>query len=372
MASAGSVPAFDLSRQYSAIKAEMDAAVAGVLAGGSFILGENVGAFEKEFAAYCGADFAVGVGSGTEALHVALLALGIGAGDEVITVPHTAVATVAAVELAGARPVLVDVDPQTMTMDPRLVEAKITSRSKAILPVHIYGQTADLDPLLALAQRRNVMLIEDCAQAHGAQYRGKRAGSLGIAGCFSFYPTKNLGAYGDGGMVVTSDEAVARRLRLYREYGWEQRYVSSVRGGTNSRLDELQAAILRVKLRHLDEWTEARRARAAQYGSLLQGAAVLTPVEKDYARHVYHLYVIRSQRRDALRQYLRDNGVGTAIHYPVPVHVQPGYADLGNGRGSFPVSERLAGEILSLPMFPELTDAETQHTAAMIRQFEAQ
>ncbi len=365
------VPAFDLSRQYAAIKPEMDAAIAGVLAEGSFILGENVTAFEDEFAEYCGVYHAVGVGSGTEALHIALLALGIGAGDEVITVPHTAVATVAAVELAGARPVLVDVDPQTMTMDARLVEDKITRRTRAILPVHLYGHTADLDPLLALARRKNLALIEDCAQAHGAEYHGKRAGSLGIVGCFSFYPTKNLGAYGDGGMVVTSDVAVARRLRLFREYGWEQRYVSSVRGGVNSRLDELQAAILRVKLRHLDEWTNARRARAAQYNEALAGSAVLTPVEKSFARHVYHLYVIRSQRRDALRQYLKDNGVGTAIHYPVPVHLQPGYADLGSGRGSFPVSEQLAGEILSLPMFPELTAKETQQTAALICQFEA-
>jgi dTDP-4-amino-4,6-dideoxygalactose transaminase len=366
------VPAFDLSRQYAAIKPEIDAAVAAVLAGGSFILGENVSAFEKEFSDYCGVGYAVGVGSGTEALHVALLALGIGAGDEVITVPHTAVATVAAVELAGARAVLVDVDPQTMTMDTSSVEERITSRTKAILPVHLYGQTADLDPLLALARRRNVALIEDCAQAHGAEYRAKRAGSLGIVGCFSFYPTKNLGAYGDGGMIVTSDETVARRLRLFREYGWEQRYVSSVRGGTNSRLDELQAALLRVKLRHLDEWTEARRARATEYNALLAGSGVLTPLEMEYALHVYHLYVIRSRRRDALRQYLRDHGVGTAIHYPVPVHLQPGYADLGNGLGSFPVSEKLAGEILSLPMFPELTSPETQQTASLIRQFEAQ
>jgi dTDP-4-amino-4,6-dideoxygalactose transaminase len=366
------IPAFDLSRQYAAIRPELDAAIGGVLSKGSFILGENVQAFEREFAAYVGVDHAVGVGSGTEALHLALLALGIGAGDEVITVPHTAVATVAAIELAGARPVLVDIEPRTMTMDPALVEAKITVRTRAILPVHLYGHPAALDPLLAIARRRGLHLIEDCAQAHGAEYQGRRVGALGHVGCFSFYPTKNLGAYGDGGAVVTNDGQIARRLRSLREYGWEERYVSAIGGGMNTRLDEMQAAILRVKLCHLDEWTQARRALAAAYAHALAGADVTIPVETADARHVYHLYVIRARQRDALRQYLKDNGVGTGIHYPVPVHLQPGYARLGSGLGTFPESERAAADILSLPMFPELTAAEAETVALHVGRFGAE
>jgi dTDP-4-amino-4,6-dideoxygalactose transaminase len=359
-----------LSRQYTAIKNEIDMAIAGVLATGRFILGDNVVAFEQEFAAYCGVEHAVGVGSGTEALHLALLALDIGAGDEVITVPHTAVATVAAIELAGADPVLVDVEPATMTMDPIEVEAKITSRTRAILPVHLYGHPAHLAALGAIAARHGLLVVEDCAQAHGAEYEGRRVGGFGHVGCFSFYPTKNLGAYGDGGMVVTNDAALARKLRLLREYGWQERYVSSQRGGTNSRLDELQAAILRVKLRHLEEWTAARRALAAHYGALLAYSGVSAPAEAVNVRHVYHLYVIRSLQRDALQAYLRGHGVATSIHYPTPVHLQPGYADLARGSGSFPVCERLAEEILSLPMFPELTTAEVEQTAGLIRRCE--
>ncbi len=363
------VPAFDLARQYAAIKGDIDAAVSGVLSKGNFILGENVAAFEREFAAFCGVEHAVGVGSGTEALHLALLALGIGAGDEVITVPHTAVATVAAIELAGARPVLVDVEPSTMTMDPALLEGRITTRTKAILPVHLYGHPANLAPLLAITRRRNLYLIEDCAQAHGARYGGVRVGGLGHVGCFSFYPTKNLGAYGDGGAVVCNDAALAKKLRMLREYGWQERYVSAMRGGMNTRLDELQAAILRVKLRHLDEWTQARRHWAGSYGDLLAGAQVVAPGEAADALHVYHLYVIRCRQRDALRAYLKEHGVGSGIHYRVPVHLQPGYADLGSGRGSFPVTEQLADEILSLPMFPELTASEVAETASLITQF---
>jgi len=252
------------------------------------------------------------------------------------------------------------------------VEAKITSRTKAILPVHLYGHPADLDRLLLIARRRNLLLIEDCAQAHGAEYRGRRVGSLGHAGCFSFYPTKNLGAYGDGGMVVTNDATIAKKLRLLREYGWEERYVSSVRGGMNSRLDELQATILRVKLRHLEEWTRARRMRAGEYTELLAGSGALAAREMGYARHVYHLYVVRSRQRVALSSFLKERGVGTGIHYPVPVHLQPGYADLGRGVGSFPVTEQLAQEILSLPMFPELTAAETQQVGSLVRLFGAQ
>ncbi len=363
------IPAFDLTRQYASIKGELDAAVSAVLTSGRFILGENVAAFEREFAAYCGVAHAIGVASGTDAIHLALRALGTGRGDEVLTVPHTAVATVAAVELSGARPVLVDVDATTMTMDPALVAARITPHTRAILPVHIYGHPVHLAPLLDIAHRRGLYLIEDCAQAHGAEYDGRRVGSFGDLACFSFYPTKNLGAYGDGGMIVTNDPGLADRARLLREYGWRDRYISTMRGGTNSRLDELQAAILRVKLRHLDEWNAARRGLARQYNALLAGSGVTTPSEMPYASHVYHLYVIATQGRDGLRAYLSQRGVGTGIHYPVPVHLQPGYSDLGSGPGSFPVAERLAGRILSLPMFPELTPDEVAQTAALICEF---
>lgn len=360
------VPAFDLTRQYAAIRSEIDAAIGDVLASGSFILGDQVAAFEREFAAYCGVEHAVGVGSGTEALHLALRALGIGAGDEVITVSHTAVATVAAVELAGARPVLVDIEPETLTMDWRLVEDKITTRTRAILPVHLYGHPADLDQLGVIARRRGLHLIEDCAQAHGAELNGRRVGGIGVAGCFSFYPTKNLGAYGDGGMVTTNDAALAQALRRLRQYGWEDRYVSAVSGGLNTRLDELQAAVLRVKLRHLEDWTEARRALAAVYARALAKAALTPPMERSGARHVYHLYVVRSDKRDALRTHLLENGVGSGVHYPVPVHLQPGYARLGGGAGTFPVTEQAAREVLSLPMFPELTAREARSVARLL------
>jgi len=364
-----SIPAFDLTRQYAEIRDELDCALASVLASGRFILGENVAAFEREFAAYCGVAHGVGVASGPDAIHLALRALGIGHGDEVITVPHTAVATVAAIELSGARPVLVDVDATTMTMNPTLVEARITPRTRAILPVHIYGHPVHLMPLLDIAHMHRIHLIEDCAQAHGAQYNGQSVGCFGDVACFSFYPTKNLGAYGDGGMIVTNDPGLADRVRLLREYGWRERYVSSTRGGTNSRLDEVQAAILRVKLRHLDDWNAARRALATYYNVMLRGSGVATPSEMPYARHVYHQYVITAERRDALRKHLSAHGVGTGVHYPVPIHLQPGYADLGSGPGSFPVAERLAGQILSLPMFPELRADEVAEIAELICAF---
>jgi len=363
--SATSIPFIALTRQYASIKDEVDAAIARVLARGRFILGEEVAAFEEEFAAYVGARYGVGVGSGTEALHLALWACDLGQGAEVITVSHTAVATVAAIELAGARPVFVDVDPRTYTMDASLVEAAITPRTRAILPVHLYGQAADLAPLLDIARRYGLRLIEDCAQAHGATYQGQRVGAIGDAGCFSFYPTKNLGAYGDGGLIVTNDPALAERARLLRQYGWREHYVSS-RRGTNSRLDELQAAILRVKLRHLDAWNERRRALATLYNQLLASSAVTTPSEPAYSRHVYHLYVIQSERRAALQAHLQAHGVGTLVHYPVPVHRQPAYASLGYAPGSLPATERAAGRILSLPLYPELTEEEVRSVCRLI------
>ncbi|MBC7227095.1 MAG: DegT/DnrJ/EryC1/StrS family aminotransferase [Thermoflexales bacterium] len=363
------IPPFDLTRQYAGLKEEIDAAIARVLARGRFILGEEVAAFEEEFAAACGVAHAVGVASGTDALYLALRACGIGPGDKVITVSHTAVATVAAVELAGARPVLVDVDPRRYTMDPAKVEERITPRTRAVLPVHLYGCPADLAPLLEIARRHGLFLIEDCAQAHGARYRGRPVGSWGDVAAFSFYPTKNLGAFGDGGAVVTNDPALAERVRLLREYGWAQRYVSHIRG-TNSRLDELQAAVLRVKLRHLESWNERRRQIAALYAEYLTelaGQGLVLPGEPEDSWHVYHLYVVRHPRRDALQAFLRERGIGTLVHYPVPVHLQPAYADLGYPAGSLPVSETLAREVLSLPMYPELTDEEVRQVAEAVR-----
>ena len=362
------IPVFDLKGQYNAIKEEVNEAVARVLESGWFILGQEVEAFEEEFATYCGLSHGIGVGSGTEALHLALLACGVGPGDEVITVPHTAVATVAAIELTGARPAFVDIDPASYTMVPDQLESRITARTRAVVPVHLYGQAADLDPILEIAQRHGLMVVEDCAQAHGAEYKGRRVGAFGRVACFSFYPTKNLGAYGDGGMVVTDDGALAWKVKLLRQYGWEKRYVSSLRG-LNSRLDEIQAAILRVKLRHLDGWNEARRERARLYDELLAGSRVATPTEMNYGRHVYHLYVVRCPHcahRDELKSYLAERGVGTAIHYPVPIHLQEAYRDLGYRRGDFPVTEACADEILSLPMYPELREDEVREIGGLV------
>ena len=371
-----SIPFIALTRQYASIKDEVDAAIARVLARGWFILGEEVAAFEEEFAAYVGARYAVGVGSGTEALHLALWACGLGQDAEVITVSHTAVATVAAIELAGARPVLVDIDPDSYTMDASQIEAAITPRTRAILPVHLYGQAADLAPILDIARHYGLRLIEDCAQAHGTTYQGRRVGAIGDVGCFSFYPTKNLGAYGDGGLIVTNDPALAERARLLRQYGWREHYVSSLRG-TNSRLDELQAAILRVKLRHLEAWNEQRRTLAALYNQLLAGSGVTTPFEPAYSRHVYHLYVIQSERRADLQAHLQAHGVSALVHYPVPVHRQPAYADLPVQRGSsqsglgytpgrLPATEHAASRILSLPLYPELTEDEVRTVCRVI------
>lgn len=342
--------------QYAAHREEIDAAIRGVLENGRYILGPEVEAFEQEFARYCEVKHAVAVGSGTEALHVALAALGITAGDEVITTAHTAVATASAIRLCGATPVFADVEPGTWTIDPRLVEKAITPKTKAIVPVHIYGQPADLAPILKLG----LPVLEDCAQAHGAKYGGRRVGSMGVLGAFSFYPTKNLGAIGDGGMVVTDSDDLAKRMRLLREYGWAERYVSST-DGWNTRLDELQAAILRVKLRHLDADNQRRRELAKRYDSELTS----TPVVRDGVEHVYHLYVITHDRRDALQQHLRERGIGALVHYPVPVHKQPAYAT----NDSLPNTERAARSVLSLPMYPELTDEQQQQVIEAVRSF---
>ncbi|EIC28179.1 DegT/DnrJ/EryC1/StrS family aminotransferase [Methylomicrobium album] len=359
------IPFVDLKAQYLGIKDEVNAAIQGILETSQFTLGQEVAAFEEEFAAYCQARYGIGVNTGTSALHLALLAAGIGPGDEVITVPFTFVATVAAIHYTGARPVFVDIDPRTFTMDVRGIEAAITERTKAIIPVHLYGQPADMDPILEIAGRRGLVVIEDAAQAHGAEYKGRRVGSLGDMGCFSFYPGKNLGAYGEGGMVVTDDPDYTRTIRMLRDWGAEQKY-RHVLKGYNYRLEGLQGAVLRVKLRYLEVWTEARRVDAAHYDELLAGSGVATPEAMAYARHVYHIYAIRTPQRSAWQEALQAKGIHTGIHYPIPVHLLPAYADLGYAPGDFPHAEQAAGEVLSLPMFPELTRAQCEEVGEAV------
>lgn len=362
------IPFVDLKAEYEALRAELDTAVSRVLASGWYILGKEVSTFEAEFAAYIGVPHAVGVASGTDAVLLGLRALGVGPGDEVITVAHTAVATAAAVELAGATPVFVDIDPHTYTIDPTRIAAAITPRTRAIIPVHLYGHPADLDPILAIAQTHDLLVLEDCAQAHGTRYRGQIVGSFGDAAAFSFYPTKNLGALGDGGAVVTRHASVAAQLHSLRQYGWKQRYISD-EAGYNSRLDELQAAMLRVKLAHLHTMNDARRHHAAQYTATLADLPLTRPLERPFAHHVYHLYVIQTEQRDLLQAYLREQGIGTAVQYPMPVHRQPAYHRLGYGPGSLPVTEAAAEHILSLPMYPTMPEAHVTQIAAAIKTF---
>lgn len=359
------IPVVDLRAEYGLVKAEIDAAVQRVLESGWYILGKEVAAFEEEFAAWCGVAGAVGVGNGTDALHIALRACGIGPGDEVITVAHTAVATAAAIALTGATPVFVDIDPATYTLDATRLAGAITPHTKAVIPVHLYGHPADLGEILPIARDAGLRVIEDCAQAHGAEWQGQRVGSYGDLACFSFYPTKNLGALGDGGAIVGNDPALLDRVRLLREYGWkpENRYISEIEG-MNSRLDELQAAILRVKLAHLDGWNTHRRQLAEVYAAHLPDS-VVKPVERPGCRHVYHLYVIRSSDRDGLREKLRAAGVASGIHYPVPVHQQAAYDHLRPV--SLPVTEQAAAEILSLPMHSTLTAAQIEQVCAAIQ-----
>jgi dTDP-4-amino-4,6-dideoxygalactose transaminase len=360
------IPFVDLKAQYHSIKAEIDTAITHILENSQFVLGPEVAAFENEFASYTGGAHAIGLNSGTSALHLAMLAAGIGPGDEVITIPFTFVATTAAIGYTGAKPVFVDIDPVSFTMDPSLVEAAITPRTKAIVPVHLYGQPADLDPILEVARRHNLIVIEDAAQAHGAEYKGRRVGSIADMGCFSFYPGKNLGAYGEGGAVVTNNPEYVRTIRMLRDWGAEKKYLHVLKG-YNYRLEGIQGAILRVKLRYLEAWTEARRAHAAQYNQLLAGSGVGTPQAKDYARHVYHVYAVRTKHREALQKALQDREVQTGIHYPIPVHLLPAYSELGHKRGDFPHSEQAADEVLSLPMFPELAPAQVEAVAEAVR-----
>ena len=367
------VPFLDLTRQYRRIEEEILAAQRSVLEKGCFILGEEVSAFEEEFSHYCGVQYGVGVGSGTDALFLALKAAGIGEGDEVITVSHSFIASTIAISMTGAKPVFVDIDPETYTMDPSELEyllkkRKRRNRVKAILPVHLYGQPAEMKPLMEITNRYHLFLIEDACQAHGAEYQGKKAGSLGLLGCFSFYPTKNLGAYGDGGMVVTDDKKLYDKVRLLRCYGEKKKYEHVLKGG-NSRLDEIQAAILRVKLKYLDLWNGERRRKALAYKRMLESTEVVCPVEKEQARHVYHLFVIRTKRRNALQAFLKEKGIGTLIHYPTPIHIQKAYRELGYRKGDLPVTEKHAQEVLSLPFFPELTTEEMGKVNEEIKSF---
>jgi dTDP-4-amino-4,6-dideoxygalactose transaminase len=355
-----------LKAQYQSIKPEIDAAIARVLDSGQFVLGAEVAGFEQEFAAYCGTAECIALNSGTSALHLALLAAGVGPGDEVITVPFTFVASVAAVTYTGARPVLVDIDPRSFNMDPSTIEAAITPRTKAILPVHLYGQPADMDPIMEIARRHGLVVIEDAAQAHGAKYKGRPVGSIGDMACFSFYPGKNLGAYGEGGAVATSNPEYAHMVRMLRDWGQDRKYHHVLRG-FNYRMEGFQGAILRVKLRHLERWTEARRAVVQQYDSLLADSGVETPTEMPWARHVYHVYTLRTDDRDALQASLQAEGIQTGIHYPVPVHLQPAYADLGYGRGAFPHSEAAAVQVLSLPLYPELSSQAVAEVAGAVK-----
>jgi len=363
------VPFLDLKAPYRELQAELDAAARRVLESGWFILGEELEAFESEFAAYCGARHCVGVGNGLDALHLILRALGVGHGDEVVVPSNTFVATWLAVSYAGATPVPVEPDPQTFNLDPARLEDAITPRTRALLPVHLYGQPADMDAIREVAERRGVRVVEDAAQAQGARYRGRRAGALAAAAGFSFYPGKNLGAAGDAGAVTTDDEGLAAELRRLRNYGSPVKYRHDVKG-VNSRLDELQAALLRVKLRRLDEWN-ARRARTARrYLQELEGVPDLAlPSVPEYADPVWHLFVVRHPRRDALREHLERAGVGTLIHYPLPPHRQPAYAELGLAEGSLPVSEAMAREVLSLPLGPHLSEAEADHVVAAVSSF---
>jgi dTDP-4-amino-4,6-dideoxygalactose transaminase len=364
------IPFVDLKAQYHSIKPEIDAAVIGVFESTQFVLGSAVASFEKAFAGYCKAEYAVGVNSGTSAIQLALLAAGVQPGDEIITTPFTFVATVSAIDFANAKPVFVDIDPKSCTIDPARIEAAITPRTRAIVPVHLHGRPADMDPILEIARRHKLAVIEDAAQAHGAEYKGRRVGSLGDLACFSFYPGKNLGAYGEGGAVTTSNPDFAKRLRMLRDWGSEKKYYHDIKGG-NFRLEGVQGAVLGVKMKYIEGWTEARRAHAAHYGAALAGTAFSPPEVPPDLRHVFHVYAVRHPRRDALQAHLTERGIGTGIHYPVPVHLQKCFAELGHKPGDFPHSERAAVETLSLPMFPELSSAQVDEVIAALRAFSA-
>jgi dTDP-4-amino-4,6-dideoxygalactose transaminase len=370
------VPFNDLKRQYQRVEKEVLAATKRVYERGSYILGEEVSAFEKEFARYCGVRYGVGVGSGTEALFLSLKAAGIGEGDEVITTANSFVSTALAISFTGAKPLFVDIDYRTYNMDPDRLELLLKRRMaksgwekvKAILPVHLYGHPAEMRPILEIANQYGLLVIEDACQAHGATYGGKKTGSFGALGCFSFYPTKNLGGYGDGGMVVTNHPRFYEKLRLLRCYGEKRKYEHRIKGG-NSRLDELQAAILRVKLKCLDQWNDERREKANRFSERLASLGIVCPIERKGARHVYHLYVVRTGKRDALQRFLNKRGIGTLIHYPIPIHQQKAFNELGYRRGDLPLTEQYSRKILSLPFFPEIKESEMEEVARGIQHF---
>jgi dTDP-4-amino-4,6-dideoxygalactose transaminase len=361
------IPYLDLKAQYREIRSEIQEAVNRVLESGHYVLGPEVQAFEEAFAAYCKARYCVAVSTGTSALHLALLAAGVGPGDEVITTPLTFVATTAAILYTGAKPVFADIDPRTLNIDADRVAAAVTSKTKALLPVHLHGKPANMAPLLELSQKKNIPLIEDAAQAHGAEALGKRVGKLGLAGCFSFYPGKNLGAYGEGGAVTTNDEALAKRVRLLRDWGAEKRYHHDL-AGFNFRMEALQGAILGVKLKHLEKWTEARRAHAKRYDEKMKGLPLGIPEIPAGVRHVFHVYPILTDKRDKLQEYLNAQGIQTNIHYPIPVHLQKAYAGLGHKTGDFPLAEKACSQSLSLPLFPEMTEAQVDEVASAVRE----
>jgi dTDP-4-amino-4,6-dideoxygalactose transaminase len=366
------VPFLDLKAQYESIKDEVAVAIQQVLEKTAFAGGPFVAQFENEFSGFCETEFAIGVGSGTEALWLALLGLGVGPGDEVITVPDTFIATAEAISYCGAKPVFVDVEENTYNMNPSLLADAITKKTKAIIPVHLFGQMADMDPIMEIARKHGLFVIEDAAQAHGAQYKGKFAGSIGDAGCFSFYPGKNLGAYGEAGAVVTNDADLDKKIRMLRDHGQAKKYHHTYIGW-NARMDGIQGAILSVKLKHIGKWTEARRRNARIYDELLRGVrGVLTPKEELYGKHVYHLYAIRVAARDRLISALAEKEIFCGIHYPIPVHLLDAYKSLNFGEGSFPVAEKSASEFVSLPMFPELTSEQIEYVASEIKKLISQ
>ena len=362
------IPFVDLKIQYQTIADEVNREIIDVIKKADFILGENVEFFEKEFANYCEARFAVGLDTGTSALELTLRAYDIGEGDEVITVANTFIATASAIAFTGAEPVLVDINPQTYNIDASLIEKVITSKTRAIIPVHLYGQPADMDAIMEIAKANGLKVIEDACQAHGARYKGRKIGSIGDVACFSFYPAKNLGAYGDGGIAVTNDSELAERLKMLRNYGQKEKY-NHLFLAYNRRLDTIQAAVLRVKLRYLDAWNESRRQNARLYNEFFKESNVVVPYKADYAEHVYHLYVIRVNNRDGLQAHLKSKGIATGIHYPIPIHLQKAYQYLGYRLGDFPITDAYADEILSLPMFPELTVEQVKYVVETINQF---
>ncbi|MBA7530924.1 dTDP-3-amino-3,4,6-trideoxy-alpha-D-glucose transaminase [subsurface metagenome] len=364
------IPLVDLKAQYNSIKTEIDNAIQRVLDNTSFIMGDELKKFEEEFALFCNTKYAIGVANGSDALILALRACGIGKGDEVITVPHTFIATTEAISNVGGKIIFVDIDSKTYTVDVSKIEEKIGNKTKAIIPVHLYGQSADMNPILKIAKKYDLKIIEDAAQAHGAEYQGKKVGSIGDVACFSFYPGKNLGAYGDAGMITTNNEEIANKLKMLRNHGrLTAKYEHQIEG-YSSRLDNLQAAILRVKLKYLNKWNSIRRKNARKYNELLNNIeGVITPHEADYANHVYHLYVIRTENRDKLIEELKLKGVATGIHYPTPLHLQPAYSYLGYKEGDFPITEKASQEILSLPMYAELNDRQIDEIVKLIKNF---